>query len=191
MSSFTRQAPESMEDSFFDPNLFGLEQPAGSPPVTPTVFPEHADLSQGRLQSNLNHGWPNTTAWEPSRRAAKEPRRAAAQQHNTSTALPPSGSKSGHLLVKQFLNVAQRARSTADEHLEELEQRQTRQIEELRKRVDQCCHSISRIESKLAELQKALQESEKGSEMMMQVAQAASVALNSIMGTTVPSNTAE
>ncbi|KAK5281783.1 hypothetical protein LTR55_012128, partial [Exophiala xenobiotica] len=68
---------------------------------------------------------------------------------------------------------------------------QTRQIEELRKRVDQCCHSISRIETKLAELQKALQESEKGSEMMMQVAQAASVALNSIMGTTVPSNTAE
>ncbi len=69
--------------------------------------------------------------------------------------------------------------------------RQTRQIEELRKRVDQCCHNISRIESKLAELQKALQESEKGSEMMMQVAQAASVALNSIMGTTVSSNATE
>ncbi|KAJ9493562.1 hypothetical protein H2202_010957 [Exophiala xenobiotica] len=172
MSSFTRQAPESMEDTFFDPNLFGLEQPAGSPPITPTVFPEHADLSQGRLQSNLNHGWGNGV-WEPSRRAAKEPRRAAAQQHNASTALPSSGSKSGHLLVKQFLNVAQRARSTADEHLEEFEQ------------------SISRIESKLAELQKALQESEKGSEMMMQVAQAASVALNSIMGTTVSSNATE
>ena len=69
--------------------------------------------------------------------------------------------------------------------------RQTRQIEELRKKVDQCCHSISRIESKLTDLQKALQESENGSEMMMQVAQAASVAVNSIIGTTVPSNATE
>ena len=122
MSSFTREAPEGMEDSFFDPNLFGLEQPAVSPPVTPTVFPEHADLSQGRSQSILNHGWPNGV-WEPSRRTSKEPRRAAAQQHNASAALPPSGLKSGHHLVKQFLNVAQRARSTADERLEEFEQR--------------------------------------------------------------------
>lgn len=64
-------------------------------------------------------------------------------------------------------------------------------IEELRKKVDQCCHSISRIESKLTDLQKALQESENGSEMMMQVAQAASVALDSLLGTNMPSNTAE
>ncbi|KAK5278096.1 hypothetical protein LTR14_012483, partial [Exophiala xenobiotica] len=96
--------------------------PAVSPPVTPTVFPEHADLSQGRSQNILNHGWPNG-AWEPSRRTSKEPRRAAAQQHNASAALQPSGSKTGHHLVKQFLNVAQRARSTADERLEEFEQR--------------------------------------------------------------------
>ncbi|KIW87013.1 uncharacterized protein Z519_12310 [Cladophialophora bantiana CBS 173.52] len=171
-----------MDNDFFNSSVFELDQAPVGHSFTSGVIPSTRDVSQGRFQNPECA----TDTYEPARdrRTTNQTRKGATQQFKASTRVPPSRLKSGNWDVAQR---APQVRNMIDERIDDLEKIQAHILEELQ----QLQHKLDRIETKLAEWQKTRQESESSSEMMMQVAQAASVALNSVLGNPLASNTAD